>query len=60
MADQSRVKPLGVLKQVLTIIGGISYKIDYIIFKITDTISSYPILLGRPWLYLAKAKDHWG
>jgi hypothetical protein len=60
MADQSKVKPLGILKQVPTLVGGIEYKIDYIIFKITESISSYPILLGRPWLYLAKAKDDWG
>jgi hypothetical protein len=60
MADQSKVKPLGVLKQVPTLVGGIEYKVDYIIFKITESISSYPILLGRPWLYLAKAKDDWG
>jgi hypothetical protein len=60
MADQSKVKPLGILKQVPTLVGGIEYKIDYIIFKITKSISSYPILLGRPWLYLAKAKDDWG
>ena len=60
MADQSRVKPLGLLSQIPTIVGGIEYKVDYIIFKITESISSYPILLGRPWLYLAKAKDDWG
>jgi hypothetical protein len=57
MADQSKVKPLGILKQVPTLVDGIEYKIDYIIFKITESISSYPILLGRPWLYLAKTKD---
>ena len=39
MADQSRIKPLGILKQVLTTIGGI----DYIVFKVTESISSYPI-----------------
>jgi hypothetical protein len=60
MADQRKVKPLGILKQVPTLVGGIEYKIDYIIFKITGSISSYPILLGRPWLYLAKAKEDWG
>ena len=45
MADQSRVKPLGMLAQVLTSIGGIDYKIDYIVFKVTEHISTYPILL---------------
>jgi hypothetical protein len=60
MADQSRVKPLGMLSQVITTIGGIDSKINYIVFKLTDSISSYPILLGRPWLYLAKARNDWG
>jgi hypothetical protein len=60
MADQSKVKPLGILKQVPTLVGGIEHKIDYIIFKITESIPSYPILLGRPWLYLARTKDDWG
>ena len=53
MADQSRVKPLGILKQVLTTIGGLDFQIDYIVFKVTESISSYPILLGRPWLFNA-------
>jgi hypothetical protein len=34
MADQSRVKPLGMLSQLLTTIGGIDYKIDYVVFKV--------------------------
>ena len=59
MADQSRVKPLGMLSQLLTTIGGIEYKIDYVVFKVSKSISTYPILLGRLWLYLAKAKDDW-
>ena len=60
MADQSRVKPMGILPSVLTIIAGIEYKIDYIVFKLNSSSFSYPILLGRPWLYQAKAKNDWG
>jgi len=60
MADQSRIKPLGMLSQIITTIGGIDYKIDYIVFKLSESISSYLILLGRPWLYSAKARDDWG
>ena len=60
MADQSRVKPLDILKQVLTTIGGIDFQIDYIVFKVTESISSYPILLGRPWLFNGRVKEHWG
>jgi hypothetical protein len=39
MVDQSKVKPLRILKQVPILVGGIEYKIDYIIFKITESIS---------------------
>ena len=60
MADQSRVKPLGILKQVLTTIGGIDFQINYIVFKITESISPYPILLGRPWLFNGRVKEDWG
>ena len=59
MADQSRVKPLGILKQVLTTIGRIDFQIDYIVFKVTKSISPYPILLGRPWLFNGQVKEDW-
>ena len=55
MADQSRVKPLGIVRRVPTLIGGISFKISYIIFKVSDSLSPYPILLGRLWLWKSKA-----
>jgi hypothetical protein len=60
MADQSRVKPMGILPQVKTSISGIVYFIDYIVFQPSIPNTSYPILLGRPWLYQAKVKDDWG
>ena len=59
MTDQSWIKPLEMLSQLLTTIGGIDYKIDYVVFKVFKSISTYPILLGRPWLYLARTKDNW-
>ena len=54
MADQSRVKPLGIVRRVPTLIEGISFKISYINFKVSDSLSPYPILLGRPWLWKSK------
>jgi hypothetical protein len=57
MVDQRRVIPLGMLSQLLTTIGGIDYKIDFVVFKVSESISTYPILLERPWLYLAWIKD---
>ena len=60
MADQSQVKPMGILRSVITTIAGIQYPIDYIVFKLNSSSLSYPILLGRPSLYQAKAKNDWG
>ena len=60
MADHSRVKPVGVVRNILTIIAGHEFNIDYVVFKLPRSASSYPILLGRPWLYNAKAKNDWG
>ena len=48
------------MKRVPTLIGGISLKISYIIFKVFDSLSLYLILLGRPWLWKSKAIDDWG
>jgi hypothetical protein len=47
IADQSRVKPLGMLSQLLTTVGEIDYKIDYVVFKVFESISLYPIFLGK-------------
>ena len=60
MANQSWIKPLDIFRHVLTIIWGLEFKIDFIVFKVTKSISSYTILLGRPWLFDAKVKDDWG
>ena len=60
MADHSKVLPVGVLVNVDTNIAGIVYKIDYVVFQLKSSTLSYPILLGRPWLFDAKARNDWG
>ena len=60
MADHTRTKPLGELPQVLVIIAGKEYKIDFIVFRTSDAIQPIPGILGRPWLILAQAKEDWG
>ncbi|XP_073394981.1 uncharacterized protein [Physcomitrium patens] len=60
MADHSKVHPMGVLVDVETIIAGIAYKIDYVVFQLKSSALSYPILLDRPWLFHAKARNDWG
>lgn len=53
MADQSWIKPMGILPTIKTIIAGILYWIDFIVFQPSSSCASYLILLGRPWLYQA-------
>ena len=59
MADQSRIKPLGVVKRVSTLIGSILFKISYVINKVSKFLSFYSILLSRPWLWKSKANNDW-
>lgn len=58
MADQSRVVPVGKLNEITTLIGGVAFLLDYIIIR-PEVHSSFPLLLGRPWLYAAKVKLNW-
>jgi hypothetical protein len=60
MVDQSQVNPMGVLLTMHTLIVIIEYNIDYIVFKLLISIFSYPILLGKLWLYQTKARNEWG
>jgi hypothetical protein len=60
MADQSQENPMGVLLAVYIRIAIIEYKIDYIVFKLLTSTFSYPILLGKLWLYQTKVKNDWG
>ena len=57
MANQSRLKPLGIVRRVPILNEGISFKISYILFKVSDSLSLYSILLGSPWLLKSKAID---
>ena len=59
MVDQSKVLLMGVLISVDTNIAGIVYKIDYVVFQLKSSTLSYPILLDRPWLFDAKARNDW-
>ena len=59
MVDHSKVLPVGVLVNVDTNIVGIVYKIDYAMFQLKSSTLSYPIFLGCPWLFDAKARNDW-
>ncbi len=60
VVDQSQESPMGVLLTMHIIIAIIEYKIDYIVFKLLTSTFSYPILLGKLWLYQTKARNDWG
>ena len=53
MADQSRVVPVGKLSQVSTLIGEVTYLLNYVIIRVSAG-RPFPMLLGRPWLYSAE------
>ncbi|KAH7430925.1 hypothetical protein KP509_08G020800 [Ceratopteris richardii] len=50
MADQTQVKPAGLLKNVSTIVGGLEFKVDYLIVRPRTSEATFSILLERPWL----------
>ncbi|KAL3694004.1 hypothetical protein R1sor_007655 [Riccia sorocarpa] len=58
LADQTMRRPLGVLKNIPTIIGGVPFKLTYIILRPISK-RGYKVLIGRPWLYSAKVKTDW-
>ena len=60
MVDHSKVLPMGILVNVNTNNAGIVNKIDCVVFQLKSSTLSYPILLGRPWLFDAKARNDWG
>ncbi|KAH7430571.1 hypothetical protein KP509_08G004300 [Ceratopteris richardii] len=50
MADQTQVKPVGLLKNVSTVVGGLEFSVDYLIVRPRTSEATFSILLGRPWL----------
>ena len=59
MADQSRVIPVGRLSLVPTRISKYTYLLNFVIIRVSAG-RPFPILLGRPWLYLARVVVDWG
>ena len=58
MADQSRVIPVGKLSGIPTKISGNTYDLNYLVIRVEGG-NPFPLLLGRPWLYLAGVKVNW-
>ena len=49
LVDQGLIEPIGVWKNVDTMIKGISTKADFEIINPKEGSSSFPALVGRPW-----------
>ncbi|KAH7421704.1 hypothetical protein KP509_13G072100 [Ceratopteris richardii] len=59
MADQTQVKPAGLLKNVSIVVGGLEFKVDYLIVRPRTSEATFSILLGRPWLVQAECVHDW-
>ncbi|KAH7287121.1 hypothetical protein KP509_32G039000 [Ceratopteris richardii] len=59
LADQRKVKPLGVVEKVTMTIQGCSFELEFVVISLPEE-SSFPLLLGRPWLRQARALQDWG
>ena len=60
MADQRRIQPLGILRNQEITISGLSFSANFVVLKMDEGDSPYPLLLGRPWLKTAKVKQDSG
>lgn len=58
MADQSCVLPVGRLSQLPTLIGEVTYLLNYVVIRVNSR-KPFPMLLGRPWLYMAEVLVDW-
>lgn len=59
MADQRRIQPLGILRNQEIIISSLLFSTNFVVLKMDEGDSPYPLLLGRPWLKIAKVKQDW-
>jgi len=57
MADQRKVTPLRILRDLRIEIGGFRYNITAIVMKMESKSGSYTMLLGRPWLKQANTRQ---
>ena len=50
LADRSKVKPEGVVDDVIVSIDSWEYPVDFIILQPKSNLGGHPLILGRPWL----------
>ena len=59
MADQRRVNPIGLIRNVEITIAGLKFVTTFTVLRMEGDEGSYPMLLGRPWLRMAGVKHNW-
>jgi hypothetical protein len=60
MANQTIAKPLGLIKDLMIIVHGITYVITFTMIQSSVLNSRCSMLLGGPWLRDAKMSHDWG
>lgn len=60
MADHHEVTPLGIASNVVAIIQGSPFSLDFVVLDVPTAPNSYTLLIGHPWLCQARALHDWG
>ena len=55
LTDRSKVKPEGVVDDVIVSIDSWEFPVDFIILQPKSNLGGHPLILGRPWLATADA-----
>jgi hypothetical protein len=50
LADRSRIKPVGVLDDILVTLNSWEYPVDFLVIQPKTSNVGHPVILGRPWL----------
>ena len=55
LIDSSTITPDGMIENIVVTLDSLEYPIDFMILSPKVNLSSYPVILGRPWLATANA-----
>jgi hypothetical protein len=59
MVDQRKVQQIGLIRNLKINLVGCDYKISIIVLNMENEMEAYSMLLGWPWLKLAKVHHNW-
>ncbi|KAH7440577.1 hypothetical protein KP509_03G000200 [Ceratopteris richardii] len=59
LADESRVKPLGIVEKVPVEMDGLTFFLDFVVLNLPLVNGDFPLLIGRPWLRHIQAMHDW-